>query len=133
MILSTVAGQAPLSSAVSQSLLKFLSIELVMLSNHLILYYPLLLLLSVFPKIKVFSNELALCIRWPKYWSFSFSISPSNEYSRLTIHHLALFSIPRGCQHHVAHSSSLSASKKQQYVESFSYHISLPSLSVSSL
>ena len=129
----TVAHQVSLSFTISQCLLKFISIELVMLSNHLILYYPLLLLPSVFPNIKVFSNELALCIRWPKYWNFSFSISPSNEYSRLTIHHLALFSIPRGCQHHVAHSSSLSASKKQQYVESFSYHISLPSPSVSSL
>ena len=58
-------------------------IELVMLSNHLILYRPLLLLPSVFPSIRVFSNESTLCIRWPKYWSFSFSISPSNEHSGL--------------------------------------------------
>ena len=68
---------------ISWSLLKLMSIELVMPSNHLILCHPLLLLRSIFPSIRVFSNELALCIRWPKYWSFSFSISPSNEYSRL--------------------------------------------------
>ena len=64
-------------------LLKFMSIESMMLANHLILCRPLFLLPSVFPSIRVFSNELALCIRWPKYWSFSFSISPSNEYSGL--------------------------------------------------
>ena len=67
----------------SQSLLKLMSIELVMPSNHLILCCPLLLLPSVIPSIKVFSNESVLCIRWPKYWSFRFSISPSNEYSGL--------------------------------------------------
>ena len=60
-----------------------MSIELVMLSNHLTLCHPLLFLLSIFPSMRVFSNMLALCIRWPKYWSFSFSISPSNEYSGL--------------------------------------------------
>ena len=64
----------------SQSLLKLMSIESVMLPNHLILCHPLLLLSSVFPSIRVFSNELALWIRWPKYWSFSFRVSPSNEY-----------------------------------------------------
>ena len=64
-------------------LLKLMSIELVMPSNHLILCHPLLLLPSVFPSIRVFSNESALCISWLKYWSFSFSISPSNEYSGL--------------------------------------------------
>ena len=73
--------QAPLFSALSQSLLKFMSIELVMLSNHLIFCYPLLLLPSIFPSIRVFSNESALTIRWPKYWSFS--IIPYNEYSGL--------------------------------------------------
>ena len=67
----------------SQSLLKLMSIELVMPSNRLILCHPLLLLPSVFPSIRVFSDESALRIRWPMYWSFSFSISPSNEYSRL--------------------------------------------------
>ena len=77
----TVAHQASLSFAISQSLLKLMSIESVMLFNHLVLYDPLLLLPSIFLSITVFSNELALCIRWPKYWSFSFNISPSNEYS----------------------------------------------------
>ena len=76
-------SQSPLSSTVSRSLLKVLSIEPVMPYNHLILCRPLLFLLSIFPSIWVFSNELALRIRWPKYWSFSFSISPSNEYSEL--------------------------------------------------
>ena len=73
-------------SSVLHCLLKFAQghiTELVMLSNHLILSYPLLLLPSIFPSIRVFSNESALCIRWPKYWSFSFSISPCNEYSGL--------------------------------------------------
>ena len=67
----------------SQSLLKLMSIESMMPSNHLILCHPLLLPPSIFPSIRVFSNESALCIRWPKYWSFSFNISPSNEYSGL--------------------------------------------------
>ena len=79
----TAACQASLSFTVSQSLLKFISINSVMPSNHLILCHPLLLLPSVFPRIRVFSNEPVLPIRWPKYWSFSFSISPSNEYSGL--------------------------------------------------
>ena len=79
----TAACQAPLSSTTSSSLLKFTSSESVMPSNHLILYCSLLLLPSISPSIRVFSNKLALCIRWPKYWSFSFSISPSNEYSEL--------------------------------------------------
>ena len=77
----TAALQASLSFTISQSLLKFMSTESVMPSNHLILCHPLLLLPSIFPSIRVFSNESALHIRWPKYWSFSFSISPSNEYS----------------------------------------------------
>ena len=77
----TVACQDPLSSTVSWSLLKFTSFELVMLFNHLILYCPLFLLPSIFPSIRVFSNESALRITWPKCWSFSFSISPSNEYT----------------------------------------------------
>ena len=72
----TAACQPSLSSTISWSLLKF--IELIMPSNHLILCCPLLLLPSIFPSIRVFSSESALCIRWPKYWSFSFSISPSN-------------------------------------------------------
>ena len=75
--------QASLSITVSWTLLKLMSIESVMPSSYLILYHPLLLLPSIFPSIRVFSNELALHIRWPKYWSFNFSITPSNEYSEL--------------------------------------------------
>ena len=75
--------QASLSFTISQSLLKLMSTESVMPSNHLIPCRPLLLLLSIFPSIRVFSNESVLRIRWPKYWNFSFSISPSNEYSGL--------------------------------------------------
>ena len=78
----TAAHQASLSTN-SRSLLKLMSIELVMPSNHLILCHPLLLLPSIFPSIRVFSNESVLCVRWPKYWSISISISPSNEYSGL--------------------------------------------------
>ena len=77
----TAARQSSLSITNSWSLLKLVSIEPVMPSNHLILYRPLLLLPSVFPSIRVFSNASVLCIRWPKYWSFIFSISPSSEYS----------------------------------------------------
>ena len=79
----TAALQASLSFTISQSLLKLMSIELVMSSNHLLLCHHLFFLPSIFPSIRVFSNKSALCIRWPKYWSFSFSISPSNEYSGL--------------------------------------------------
>ena len=79
----TVARQASLSLIISLDLLKLLSIESVVLCNRLILSRPLLLLPLIFPSIRVFSNELALRIRWPKYWSFSSSIGPSNEYSGL--------------------------------------------------
>ena len=79
----TAACQASLSITNSRSLLKLMSIELMMPSNYLILCLPLLLLPSIFPSIRVSSNESVLCIRWPKHWSFSFSISPSNEYSGL--------------------------------------------------
>ena len=79
----TTAHQASLSFTSSQSLLKLMSIELVMESNHLILCHSLLLLPSIFPSIRVFSTGLVLHIRWPKYWSFSFNISPFNEYSGL--------------------------------------------------
>ena len=79
----TVARQGSLSFTNSWSLLRLMSIELVMPSNHRILCRPLLLLPSVFPSIRVFSSESVLHIRWPKYWNFSFSISPSKEYSRL--------------------------------------------------
>ena len=77
------ACQVSLSITNSWSLLKLTSIKLVVPSNHLLLCHPLLLLRSVFPNIRVFSNESVLLIKWPKYWSFSFSISPSNEYSGL--------------------------------------------------
>ena len=79
----TAACQASLSVTNSQSLLKLMSIESVMPSNHLVLCCPLLLLPSIFPSIRVFSNESALCIRWPKYWGFSFSIRLSSDYSGL--------------------------------------------------
>ena len=78
-----MAALASLSITNSQSLLKLMSIESVMPSNHLILCHPLLLLPSIFPSIRVFSSESVLHIRWPKYWNFSFSINPSNEYSEL--------------------------------------------------
>ena len=89
----TEACQASLSITNSQSLLKLTSIQSVMLSNHLILYRPLLLLPSIFPSIRVFSNESVPRIRWPKYWSFSFSISPSNEYSGLISFRIAWFDL----------------------------------------
>ena len=79
----TAACQASLSGTNSQSSPKLMSVELVMPSNHLILCRPLLLLHSIFPSTRVFSNESALCIRWPKYWSFSFNISPYNEHQGL--------------------------------------------------
>ena len=79
----TAAHKAFLSITNSQNLLKLMSIESVMPSNHLILCCPLLLLPSIFPSIRVFSNQSVLCIRWPKYWSFSFSISPSSEHPGL--------------------------------------------------
>ena len=89
----TVARQASLSITSSQSLLKLISIELVMPSNHLILCHPLLILPSVFPSIRVFSKESVLCIKWSKYWSFSFSISPFNVYSGLISFRTAWFDL----------------------------------------
>ena len=79
----TPAHQASLSLTISQSLPKFTSTESVIPSNHLILFHPLLLLSSIFPSIRIFSNESAVCIRWPRYWNFSFNISLYNEYSGL--------------------------------------------------
>ena len=87
----TAARQASLSITNSRSLLKLMSIQLVMPSNYLILCHPLLLLPSIFPSIRVFSNESALCIRWPKYWSLS--LNPSNEYSRLILGLTCLISL----------------------------------------
>ena len=103
----TAASQASLSITNSPSLLKLMSIESVMPSNHLILCHPLLLPPSIFPSIRVFSNESLLRIRWSKYWSFSFNISPSNEYSELIsfrMHRLYLLAVQRTLksllQHH---------------------------------
>ena len=96
----TAACKASLSFTVFWNLLRFLSVELVMPSNHLIFFCPLLLLPSVLPSlrvfssIRVFSNESALCIRWPNYWSFTFSISPFNEYSGLISFRIDLFDLP---------------------------------------
>ena len=98
-----------LSFTISRSLLKFMSIESVMLANYLILCHPLFLLSSVFPSIRVFSNESVLLIRWPKFWSFSFSISPSNEYSRLIsfkMDWLDLLAVQGMLKSHLQHHSS---------------------------
>ena len=89
----TAARQASLSITNFRSLLKLMSIESVMPSNHLVLCHPLLLLPSIFPSIRVFSNGSVLCIRWPKYWSFSFGISPSNVYSGLIFFRMDLFDL----------------------------------------
>ena len=88
------AYQASLSLTISQSLPKFMSIESVIPSNCLNLCHPLLLLLSIFPNIRVFSNDPAVCIRWPKYWNFSFNISPSDEYSGLTTFKMGSHRLP---------------------------------------
>ena len=94
----TAGGQAFLSSMISQSLLQYMSIDSVMPSNCLILHCTHLLLPSIFPSIRVFTNESALCIRWPKYWSFSFNISSSNEYSGLISFRIDswISSLPKG-------------------------------------
>ena len=111
------SSQASLSITNSQNLLKLMSIELMMPSNHLILCCPLLLPPSIFPSIRVFSNESVLHIRWPKYWSFSFSISPSNEYSGLIscrMDWLDLLAIQGTLktllQHHISNASILQCS-----------------------
>ena len=110
----TTACQASLSITNSQSLLKLMSTELVMPSHHLMLCHPLLLLPSNLPSIRVFSNESALHIRWPKYWHFSFSISPSNEYSALISFRINWFdflaaegTLKRLLQHHSSKASIL--------------------------
>ena len=103
------AHQTSLSTTNSRSLLKLMSIKLVMPSNHLILCRPSFLLPSIFPSIRVFPNESVLCIRWPKYWNFSFSISPSNEYSGLIsfrIDWLDLLAGPRTLDSLLQHRSS---------------------------
>ena len=116
MTLWTVAHQTFLSFTISQSLLKFISSESMMLSNRLILCHPLLLMPSIFPSIRVFSNELALRIRWSKYWSFIFSISPSNEYSGLIFFRIDWFDlVAQGTlksllNHHISKASILQRS-----------------------
>ena len=113
----------------SRSSLKFMSIELVMPSNHLILCRPLLLLPSVFPSIRVFSNELVLCTTWPKYWSFSFSISPSNEYSGLIsfrmdwLDLLAVPGTPKSLLQHCQNSWLVIESLHHQFVHSFNKYL----------
>ena len=105
----TAAHQAFLSITNSQSLVKLMSIELVMLSNHFIFCCPLLLPPSIFPRIKVLSNESVLRIRWPKYWSFSFNISPSNQYSGLIffrMHWLDLLAVQKTIKSLFQHHSS---------------------------
>ena len=109
----TAAHQASLSIINSWNLLKLMSVKSVIPSNHLILCCPLLLLPSIFPSIGVFTNESVLCIRWPKYWSFSFSISPSNEYSGLIsfrmdwLDLLAVQETLKSLQHHWSKASIL--------------------------
>ena len=114
----TVTGQAPLSSTISWSLLNFMSVESVMPSNYLILCCPLLLP-SIFPSIRVFSNELALHIRWPKYRGFSFSISPSNEHSGLISFRIEWFDLlaVRGTLKHLLqhHSSKASILRRSAF------------------
>ena len=109
----TAAHQASLCFIISWSLPKLMSIELVMPSDHLILCCPLLLLPSICPSIRVFSNESAICIRWPKYWSFRLSISPSNEYSGLISFRIDWFDLAAQqtlrslFQHHISKASIL--------------------------
>ena len=108
----SAAHQASLSFTISQSLLKLMSVELVMPSNHLIFCCPLLLPPSIFPSIRVFSSVLALCIRWPNYWSFSFSIGPSNEYSGLIAFRVDWFDLlaVQGTLRHLLQCHNLKAS-----------------------
>ena len=109
----TAASQASLSFTTSQSLLKLMSIESVMPSNHLILCHPLILLPSIFPSIRVFSNESALCIRWPKDWSLRFNISPSSEHPGLNsfrmdwLDLLAVQGIPKSLLQHWSSKASI--------------------------
>ena len=125
---SITACQASLSITNSRSLPKPMSIVLVMPSNHLILCRPLLLLPSVFPSIRVFSNESALCISWPKYWSFSFNISPSNEYPGLISFRMGLVGSPC-CPRDSEESSPAPQFKSiSSSVFSFLYNLTLTSI-----
>ena len=112
----TAACQASLSFTNSWSLLRLMSIESVMPSNHLILCHPLLVLPSIFPSISVFSNESVLCMSWPNYWSSSFSISPSNEYSGLIsfrVNWLYLFAVKVSLKSLLQHHSSKASVLRQ--------------------
>ena len=124
----TAAHQASLSITNSQSLFKLMSIELVMPSNHLILCRPLLLLPSIFPSIRVFSNESVLHIRWPKYWSFTFSISPSKVYSELIsfrMDWLYLLVVQGTLKSLIQHHSSKASIQKKKKHQFFSAQLSL--------
>ena len=126
----TAAFQASLSFTISQSLLKLMYIESVMPSSHLILCPPLLLLPSIFPTIRVFSSESTLCIRWPKYWSFIFSISPSNEYSGLISFRIDWFDLLGAWPSNISPCASAQELVKcfQLLVRNFSLHVLLGSL-----
>ena len=115
----TAAHHAPLSTTISQSLHKFMSTESVMPSNHLILCHLLLLLPSIFPSIRIFSSESVLLIKWSKYWSFSFSISPSNEYSGLISFRIDWFDL-------LAVQGTLKTSPISQFKNNNSLVLSLP-------
>ena len=121
----TAARQASLSITNSQSSLKLMSVELVMPSNHLILSHPLLLLSLIFPSIRVFSKESVICIRWPKNWSFRFSISSSNEYSGLISFRIDSFDLLavqgtlKTLQHHSSKASVL-------WLSAFMFQLSHP-------
>ena len=128
MTLWTAACQAFLFFTISWSLLRFMFIELVMLSNHFILCCPLLLLPSILPRIRVFSNESVLRIRWVKYWSFSFSIHPSNEYSGLIsfrIDWLDLLTVQGTLKSLLQHHSSKASSVYKFYQSNLSYFCTL--------
>ena len=129
----TAACQASLSITNSQSLLKLMSFESMMPSNHLILCHPLLLLPSIFPSIRVFFNESVPCIRWPKYWSFSFSISPSNEYSgwiSFRIDWFDLLAVPGTLKSLLQHHSSKASILRRcfLYIQLFTLHTTLTSI-----
>ena len=128
MTLWTAACQAFLFFTISWSLLRFMFIELVMLSNHFILCCPLLLLPSILPRIRVFSNESVLRIRWVKYWSFRFSIPPSNEYSGLIsfrIDWLDLLTVQGTLKSLLQHHSSKASSVYKFYQSNLSYFCTL--------
>ena len=115
----TAAHQASLFFTISQSLLELMSIESMMQSNHLFLCRPLLLLPSIFPSIRLFSNDLALRIRWPKYWSIIFSISPSNEYSGLIsfrIDWFYLLAVQRTLKSLLQHQNSKASLRDWEYL-----------------